>query len=113
MTLAAILAFVICFVLGPSLCWQIMRLPQKGPVLLALAALGIATLLAGLRLQAAALGLAALGLMWLAWVLTVSILALALMRRFPEPARKRWITTAALLATTLPWFGLATAEMMV
>ena len=36
----------------------------------------------------------------------------ALYRRLEGRRARRWITVIAILATTLPWFGLATARLM-
>lgn len=102
--------FVACFGLGPALCALLLRLPPALPALLMLAA-ALALAMAGALRWQGERALASLGCLWLGWVLAVAMLALALLRRAPE--RRRWVTVAALLATTLPWFGLATARAMV
>lgn len=107
---ALILGFLASFIAGPLLCALLLRLPPALWALLMLAAaLGLATL-GALRWQGERAALS-LGCLWLAWVLAVAMLALALLRRLPD--RRRWVTVSALLATTLPWFGLATARLMV
>lgn len=113
MTLAASLAFLICFVIGPLLCAALMRLPPLLSILIPLGVLAGGSAFAGLRFQSAGDTLLSLGFMWLSWVVVVAMLALALSKRASDPRLARWITVGALLATTLPWFGFATAEMMV
>lgn len=50
--------------------------------------------------------------LWLAWVCAISLLVLALRRRALSPRTRRTSFVTGLLATTLPWFGLATARMV-
>ena len=71
-------------------------------------------MLLALRLQAQAggTGLVSLGSLWLAWISAVAMVAMALRRLAPTVSVRRWLTIGALLATTLPWFGLATAQLM-
>ena len=109
MSLETVIAFLLCFIAGPLLFALILQLGRSLALLLA-AALG--TVVAALALQAG--GHAALSLLtlWLAWVLAVSALAIALRRRVAPPGPRRWVTIAGLLATTLPWFGLALARTM-
>ncbi|EPX83069.1 hypothetical protein Salmuc_02867 [Salipiger mucosus DSM 16094] len=45
-------------------------------------------------------------------MLALALVALALRRRIAASAPRRWIAVAGLLATPLPWFGLAYARMM-
>ena len=63
-------------------------------------------------LQNTGAALVSLGLMWLSWVLAVAMVALTLHRHAGHAAPRRGVTIAGLLATPLPWFGLATARMM-
>ena len=112
MTQATILAFLASFVAGPALCALLLRLPAKVWMLALLAAgVGVAGLTA-LRLQAAGQAMPSLALLWFAWVLAVAMVAMALRGRMPTPRARRWLTIIALLATTLPWFGLSTAQWM-
>ncbi len=116
METTTLIAFAATFVGGPALCSILLRLPQRLWVMSGLA-IGVAgTSTAAIWLQArtgpAAL-LGSLAMLWLAWVLAVALLAHAVLRRVSDPAPRRWITVLTLLATTLPWFGLATARMMV
>ena len=114
MSPAVVLAFLTAFVAGPALCAALLRLPARAPVLALLAGGVAVSSLAALRWQA--LGdppLIPLGLFWLGWVLAISMVAIAVRDRLIDPEARRWTTVLALLSTTLPWFGLATARTMV
>lgn len=108
----SLIAFALSFVAGPLICALLLRLPHGIRTLLAIG-LGVVisvTLALRLQMQAATASLVAL---WLAWVLAVAMVAMALRRRIEAPRPRRWVTVIAILATTLPWFGLATARLMV
>ena len=111
MTGATLIAFVLSFVAGPLICAAALRLPEHISTLtvLALGMIGITAF--GLTRQGdnPALSLTA---MWLGWVLAVAMVALALRRRIIDPRARRLILILALLATTVPWFGLATARLI-
>lgn len=104
-------AFGLSFVGGPALCAGLLLLPSSLQVLLAMAAAVVGTLTLGLVWETAR-PLASLAALWLGWVLAVSMLAHALFRRTTGRRIRRWIKVAAILSTPLPWFGLATAQMM-
>ncbi len=110
MSQAALIAFFVSFVGGPLLCVALLRVPGTVILLLTLAAGVVATMSAALWLEAGN-PLTSLTLMWLGWVLAVAMVAHALRRRSPRRLH-RWITVIAVLATPLPWFGLATARLM-
>ena len=105
-------AFVASFIFGPLLCALALSLPARPLSLLVLGAGVVAAVSAALRLQQGS-AVPSLIALWLAWVLAVSMVALALSRRLSAPRARRWLTVIALLTTTLPWFGLATARLMV
>ncbi|MHA6346754.1 hypothetical protein [Roseivivax sp. CAU 1761] len=107
MSPAILTAFAASFLLGPALAAALWRLPAAGGVLTALAGATLAALALARFGPAGWLQLAAL---WLAWVLAVVFAALALRRRAPAGAA-RWLGIGAMIATTLPWFGLTLAEM--
>jgi len=104
-------AFAVTFLAGPFIYLMLVR-TQTPLVLLPLA-------LATLGSTGAAFALSksqpiwSLGSLWLAWVLTVTLLVLALKQRLTQPRAWRACFVIGLLATTLPWFGLAAAQMMV
>ncbi|MFW2542698.1 hypothetical protein ACN2XU_08660 [Primorskyibacter sp. 2E107] len=109
------LAFVLIFGAGPLLCALLLRLPTRLSVLIGLGLAAIFCVTLALMLQS--LGpmrmLSSLILLWLAWVLAVAMTGHAFLRRLTGLRARRWVTTIALLTTTLPWFGLATARLMV
>lgn len=114
MTLPLILMFLTCFVAGPSLCALLLRLPGEWPTMLGIGTLGlicawVAVFLPNLNPRLILWSLAAL---WLAWVLCISLAGLAFKKRAQSYKAQRWITFIALLATPLPWFGLATARTL-
>ncbi|GGG78147.1 hypothetical protein GCM10011415_28880 [Salipiger pallidus] len=112
MSRETVIVFVLCFIAGPLLFALIVQLGRSLALLLAAALGTVMAAVAALVLQAD--GHAALSLLtlWLAWVLAVSALAIALRRRVAPSGPRRWVTIAGLLATTLPWFGLALARTM-
>lgn len=110
-----IIAFAVNFVVGPVICVLLMRLPARPLIILGMGVGMAAAIFAADRLTEQN-GLGAflpLALLWLAWILGVSMMALALRRRFSAPRHRRRITLIAILATTLPWFGLATALTLI
>ncbi|MDJ0822024.1 MAG: hypothetical protein QNJ09_09495 [Paracoccaceae bacterium] len=111
-----LIAFVVNFAGGPALCALLLRLPTRLWVLILLALGVIAAAAVAIWLQPRTGPTSLMGsllTLWLAWVLAVALMAQALRRRIAHPVPRRWVTIIALLATTLPWFGLATARMMV
>ncbi|MBN9886191.1 hypothetical protein [Salipiger abyssi] len=110
MTPETLTVFTLCFVAGPLLFALILQLGQSLALLLSLALGVVAAALAAIWLQAGGMLFAALALLWFAWVLAIAMLALTLHRRVPQ--LRRGVTIIGLLVTTLPWFGLATARML-
>lgn len=105
-------AFLVAFAGGPMLAALLLRLPARVPVLIGFSSAVILTMGIAAFLQ----GRSALGsliALWLGWVLAVVMVALAVRRRLPGPRTHRWTAIGAVLASALPWFGLATAQMMV
>lgn len=116
MTAAAGIAYGVSFALGPALYALLMRIPAKrlwyGTML---AAIGLASVLS-LALQDRDIvlfglppGLPLLATLWLTWVLVITLFAGALQHRLDDQRARRMAFVAGLLATTLPWFGLAAA----
>ncbi len=114
MELNSLVAFGVTFVVGPVLCAILLQLPAGLKTMLAMGLGLIAAIWAASHYQTASGNspIEALTAMWLAWVLGVSMVGLALLHRIEHPRIRRGITLTAILATTLPWFGLATAQMM-
>lgn len=111
MTGIVLAAFVISFVVGPVLCAVFLKLPSTVVVLVSMAALVVAPMAVALWLETRA-PIASLTLMWLGWVAACAMVGHAFLRRLDGPRLRRWITVTAILSTTLPWFGLATARLM-
>ncbi len=112
---ATLIAFGVTFVAGPALCALCLRLPPR-PLSLALLAVGVVgavSLALWLQVTGGLGQLWSVLAMWLAWVLAIAMVALAFRRRITGRNGRRWLTLIAILATTLPWFGMATARMMV
>ena len=109
--MAALVAFALAFVAGPALVLALLRLPPRLPVLTLQASGVFAAMVGALVLQGrSAPGL--LAALWLGWLLAVTLVAQALRRRLPGPHTRRWTALGAALAAPLPWFGLATAQLM-
>ena len=111
MTPPVLIAFAVSFAAGPLL-YLLMTAADVSPALLI--ALGRATLAVALfgailAQNAPILGLACL---WLSWVGAVAFVAHTLRRVLGTPLRSPAIRAGGALATTIPWFGLATAQMM-
>lgn len=107
-----LIGFLVAFVAGPLLVAAILRLPARVRTLVVLAVLVIACSGAAVLLNEKR-PLASLVAYWLGWVLAVGLVAQAVRRRMPGPGVRRVTAIVAMMASTLPWFGLATAQMMV
>jgi drug/metabolite transporter (DMT)-like permease len=56
--------------------------------------------------------LAGIALIWVAWIAILAFMAQTFRQQDRRPAMRRWTTVIGALATTIPWFGLASARMM-
>lgn len=113
------LSFVLIFLTGPLGFWMLARRGPSGAhvtrllsalLLLFLTALAIDSFAPG---SGSATGLWVLALMWLAWVVLLSLCVVAIKARRPGGAVVRASCALAAMATTLPWFGLFAAQMVV
>ncbi|MBP0484368.1 hypothetical protein [Sagittula salina] len=111
MTGGVIVAFLLSFVAGPGLCALLLRLPPDRGLMTALLVLTVVLAAGAVALQGRA-PLAGVLAGWLGWVLACTIIAQALRRRAAPRPSPRAVTITAILATTMPWFGLATARFM-
>ncbi len=111
MTWPVVGAFLVTFVAGPLLCAGLLRLPSTLRVLAGLAMAVVVGMGAALWLEPRA-PLPSRLRRWAGWVTAVAMVGHALYRRLEGRRARRWITVIAILATTLPWFGLATARLM-
>ena len=57
--------------------------------------------------------LASLVMMWIAWILVLVLVIRAVRQSFPSRRARRWSRALGAMPTTIPWFGFATAQMMV
>jgi hypothetical protein len=120
MTRELLIAFAFCFLAGPILFRGLVSIPitRTRAVLMALAiaVLGLfafsadkGTTFANPVMPPAALTLVSL---WLAWVVALALVAQAAQARLADPRLRRSILMSSLVATTLPWFGLAASRAL-
>ncbi|ASP19550.1 hypothetical protein ANTHELSMS3_00833 [Antarctobacter heliothermus] len=109
----ALIAFVVAFVAGPLVVAALLRLSATLPVLVALSLTVIGAAALAVVFQGRS-PLTSLIFFWFGWVVAVAVamVAQALRRRLPGRTTRRLTLLGALLAAPLPWFGLATAQMM-
>lgn len=107
----ALTVFGLSFVAGPVIVAMLLRLlPRLGVLIMLSGAVICASALAVWLQTRAPLG--ALAAFWTGWLVAVAMVAQALRRRMPGPRLHRLTLLGALFAAPLPWFGLATAQMM-
>ncbi|EIE50220.1 hypothetical protein AL036_12735 [Salipiger aestuarii] len=113
MTAPTLAVFITCFVAAPLLFALLLQFGQSLRVLLSLALSVVVCVVAALLMQAQDRMLSALALLGLSWVLAIAMVAVTLLRRLSGARPRRWIVLIGILATTLPWFGLATARSLI
>jgi len=59
-----------------------------------------------------AMGITIVAALWLSWVILVAVCALAARRWIDDHTVQQWTTALGAMATTLPWLGFQTAQMM-
>lgn len=115
------LTFLVTFLAGPAAFWILARqTPTRGyfrtlfGVLAALIAAAFALNLWGLPAAPdhPLAGLAVILTMWLAWIVVLALCVLAVRRSASQNSLKRLAFALGAMATTLPWFGLYTAQMV-
>lgn len=62
--------------------------------------------------QDVAITLFGIGLIWLAWIAILAFVAQTFRQQDARKTMRRWTAVIGALATTIPWFGLASARMM-
>lgn len=107
----ALIGFGVAFAAGPLLVAGLLRLPTTLATLVALSLAVIGAAALAVLLQGRS-PLGALMSLWFGWVFAVAMVAQALRRRLPGRNTRRLTLLGALMAAPLPWFGLATAQMM-
>ena len=112
------LLFVLGFLCGPAIFWVLAKqTPTRRYVTtLWVCSVVLVALAFALRYVPVAPppynGLAAILTMWLAWIVVLALVLLAIRAR-PLPIRTKRIAYGVIAAaTTLPWFGLYTAQMV-
>lgn len=110
--------FIMAFVIGPALFFALDRVAGRHWPLALVAAVLI---LASFVLRSAAKltfefdvvrTFLSVMFIWLAWVLVMVLAARALRHVASSPRAKRLVRVAGAMATTVPWFGFAAAQMM-
>ncbi|SIS53755.1 hypothetical protein SAMN05421759_101284 [Roseivivax lentus] len=111
MTPQLAIAFVLSFAVGPVLFLLLIQPDPTKPLLAALAIGALGAAIVGLRLSDTA-PLTGLAAIWLGWIGAVAFIAHTARRLTNRPKTDRATRVAGCLATTIPWFGLATAQML-
>jgi hypothetical protein len=106
------IAFAMCFAVGPLLCALLLKLPARPVSLMGLLAAAGAAIVWSVYIRDIN-ALQSLAAVWLAWVLCISLFALALGKRFSVWALRRWVRVFAVISTTVPWFGMVMAHSMI
>ncbi|RFP86977.1 hypothetical protein DZK27_12905 [Rhodobacteraceae bacterium 63075] len=104
-------AFVIVFVAGPLLMLALTRKAGSKNGFALVAALALALMATALLWQEVP-GFLALGMIWLAWVVTVALCVRAAMRWAQTRKQLALTKSVGAMATALPWMGLAVADWM-
>lgn len=114
MTMAVV--FVSAFLVGPWLYAVFLRLNKEGMGIWKLTGVFSVTLMGGFVLFSSTGdsggSLIALSMMWLAWIFSIVLIVQMVRDRAQPFLTHRQVTIVGSLATPLPWFGLATAQMM-
>ena len=117
-----IVTFFIAFVVGPIIFWRLARpAPSRHriaallgcAVLLMVVAFAIATWLAPMLAPSPYPGLTVIAASWLSWIVVLAYCALALQFRIESRPARKIIFAIGAMSTTLPWFGLYAAQLMV
>lgn len=108
-----VLIYILVFLVGPALAvWLLKRDADISAVRsLGLAVVGLVVLALGSQF----LGLPALVTtagFWLAWVVSMALMAQVLRLMLDDPGAKRWTAAMAAVGTTVPWFGILIARSM-
>ncbi|MEO1139376.1 MAG: hypothetical protein AAFW87_07960 [Pseudomonadota bacterium] len=113
-----VLLFVIGFVAGPLVFWVLAKQRPTRRYVLLLWGLSVALVLAAVTLRQLLLpggpwaGLAIILILWLAWIAVLALVMLAVRSRNVPSTTKRIAQGVTAAATTVPWFGLFTAQMV-
>ena len=112
-----ILLFVISFATGPAIFWVLAR-QQPSPGYFAGLWIAAVLLAGGAFLVPSLLGVtqttgtALIVMLWLGWIMVITLCFIAVRARVEDRRTLRWAFALGAMATTLPWFGLYTAQMI-
>ena len=115
-----VIIFALVFVLGPYVYLLFLRRApsRKQFVGLACITFGATALSFVLRYiadgwgQSTLITYAGIAAIWIAWIAILAFVTQMLRKNEPSNLVKRWTAVIGALATTIPWFGLASAQMM-
>jgi hypothetical protein len=115
-----VIIFATVFVVGPlTYLWLLRPRPSKkqfvGLGCIAVGSTGMSFVLqyfTGVWGQDVWVTLAGIALIWIAWIAILAFVAQNFRQQDPRPAMRHWTIVIGALATTIPWFGLASARMM-
>ncbi len=117
---ALVSAFGLTFVGGPLLFAALLKAKSRPPIIALLASVIIVLMLLAMQQLAqfqqhsADLGaFRPLVFLWLAWIVAIAMMVIALRPRMPTDWAQRRLFLIGLLSTTVPWFGLTAAQMVV
>ena len=115
------LIFLLTFTAGPAAFWVLARQQPTRSYAFVLCLLAIGLIIAAYAISVLGFpgipdgpftGLAVILALWLAWITVLALVMLAIRHRhLPAPTQRLAFALCA-MATTLPWFGLITAQMM-
>ena len=117
-----VVTFLVVFVVGPLIFWRLARpAPSRhriaglmaSAILLMVAAFAIGTWLVPMMAPSPYPGLAVIVASWLSWIVVLAYTVLALRYRVKSQPARKVIFSIGAMATTLPWFGLYAAQMLV
>ncbi|MCT4609513.1 MAG: hypothetical protein N4A70_09930 [Pelagimonas sp.] len=111
MNQSVVVAFALCFAVGPVLCALALRLPARAKTIGLLAGAVIALVVWGVEIKESQ-PMSMLFAFWLAWVVGIALVTLALRHHARDRQLKRLLMVLGILATTMPWFGMATATSL-
>ncbi len=121
MTFALVCVFVVFFVGGPLIFRGLTRNPPTARRLRRLVLLTAGFVAVGLIIRFGLPDLwgqnlwvttGGIVLIWFGWIGVLAFVALALRQNDPSVKMRRWTAIIGAMGTTVPWFGLASANMM-
>jgi hypothetical protein len=113
--------FAMAFIVGPVLFLRLLRSRPSKTQFFKLGGIGFGATAGSFAVryssqstdENAVSTIAVVGLIWLAWIAILAFVAQILRQQDPHSRRRRWTAVIGAVATTIPWFGLASARMMI